>query len=82
MPVRRFSKPLQQNDKPVNNKDLQQSKSGAYKPAYKDNSKTSKNQADYLPPDLADVVAVWPELPEHIKAAIKALVQTHSKGTR
>jgi len=30
-----------------------------------------------LPSDLAEIVAVWPELPEHIKAAINALVQTH-----
>jgi len=31
----------------------------------------------HLPPDLAEIVAVWPGLPGHIKAAIKALVQTH-----
>jgi hypothetical protein len=33
----------------------------------------------HLPDDLAEIVAVWPELPEHIKAAIKALV--HSAGS-
>jgi len=37
--------------------------------------KTSKD------PDLAKVIDVWPELPEHIKATIKVLVQTHTKGS-
>ena len=30
--------------------------------------------------NLDIVVKAWPELSEHIKAAIKALIQTHTKG--
>jgi hypothetical protein len=56
---------------------LQQGKTGAYKPAYKEKLKTLENQETNLPADLPEIVAVWPELPEHIKAAIKALIQTH-----
>ena len=32
-----------------------------------------------LPDDLETVVKSWPELPGHIKAAIKALIQTQNK---
>jgi hypothetical protein len=28
-------------------------------------------------PDLVKMVKVWPDLPEHIRQAIKSLVQTH-----
>jgi hypothetical protein len=77
-PNLRFRRPTHENGKDGQNKDLQQNESGAYKPAYKDNSKTHENQVDSLPPDLTEIVAVWPDLPEHIKAAIKALIQTHN----
>jgi hypothetical protein len=42
--------------------------------------KQDKIDTPELPPDLAELIALWPELPEHIKAAIKALVQTHNSG--
>jgi hypothetical protein len=41
--------------------------------------KQGKTDASELSPELAEIVAVWPELPGHIKAAIKALVQTHNQ---
>jgi len=36
----------------------------------------SKIDAQNLPDDLAQIVAVWLELPEHIKQAIKTLVKS------
>jgi len=30
-------------------------------------------------PELEQIITAWPNLPEHIKAAIKALTQTHTK---
>ncbi len=71
--------PLPKNDKHCNNKDLQLAHKGAYKPAYKKFQKTTVNQPQDIPPELAEIVAVWADLPLHIKAAIKALVQTHTK---
>jgi hypothetical protein len=39
----------------------------------------SPKSADSLPDDLEEIVTVWPKLPEHIKQAINALIQTSLK---
>jgi hypothetical protein len=41
--------------------------------------KTGEIDTKKLPPDLKEIVTIWSELPEHIKAAIKALVETYTK---
>ena len=82
----RLRNPLTQNDNDCNDKDLQQDKEGAYKPAYKNISEIAENKTQIdiqkLPTELADIVTIWHKLPEHIKAAIKALVQTHSNEVK
>jgi len=74
-------------DNSLKNKDLQNQPQGrCTKRCTQDpqkSPKTVKNQGKIdtqnLPADLAEIVAVWPELPGHIKAAIKTLVQTQTK---
>ncbi|MBN2593064.1 MAG: hypothetical protein JXA81_06125 [Sedimentisphaerales bacterium] len=53
-------------------------------PGWSDIGSGAKSDARRAPeapknPDLDLVVKAWPELPEHIKEAIKALIQTHFK---
>ncbi len=82
----RIQYPLPQDDNTNLTKDLQQDKEGAYKPAYKNISETAENKTQIdtrkLPVELAELVTIWHKLPEHIKAAIKALIQPHCKGIK
>ena len=80
IPNLRFRRPTPENSNDSKNKDLQQVELGAYKPAYKNFSKTADGQPFDLPVDLAEVVEVWPDLPIHINAVIKALIQSHTRG--
>ena len=43
-----------------------------------ESSKQSEIDTSELPPDLAQIAAIWPELPKHIKVTINTLVQTHN----
>ena len=78
-PNLRFRRPMLENAKGSKSKDLQEQQLTTVALAYKQNPKTGQNETVELPTDLAEIVAVWPELPEHIKAAVKALVDTHKR---
>ena len=41
--------------------------------------KQAKIDTSELPPDLAEIVAVWPELPEPVKAGVLAMVKAAAK---
>ena len=75
--VRRFSKPSQQSHKAKKGKDLQEAAKDACAPAC---AREAKN--GLISPELEQVIKAWPELPQHIKAAIKALIQTHHTENR
>ncbi len=72
---------MDENHNSCDSKDLHLNEKDAYKPAYKYISEIIENKTQIdirkLPTGLADIVTVWHKLPEHIKAAVKALIQTH-----
>ena len=47
-----------------------------------DSAKTSKSGNKELPADFAEIVAVWSSLPEYIKAAIKAMIETFRANSK
>jgi hypothetical protein len=49
----------------LQDKDLGQADGAAYRPAYRE-----------IPPELARIVAAWHRLPDHIRKAIWALVDS------
>jgi hypothetical protein len=75
-----FQCPLPKNCKSSEKRDLHHTQKGAYKPAYKKSQKTAGDQLRDMPAEVAEIVAVWHDLPQYIKAAIKALVQTAIQG--
>ena len=75
----RIRNPLLENGTERTSKDLRNDQEVAYKPAYKEDSKTASKHACDPPADLTELTTVWADLPEHIRAAIKALIQVHRK---
>ena len=65
----------QKSSQPFDNKEVKDTTCPAPK------HKTVQNQVQILQKhsDLEQIISAWLELPEHIKAAIKALTQTHIK---
>ena len=66
--------PLERNQEPIINTELTKSQDFVLD--------TSLDILLQKHADLQAVITVWPELPEHIKAAIKALVETHKGKER
>jgi hypothetical protein len=75
--------PTSENSKPAVDNALTENKNPVLSASLdKTLQKPPKIDTLKLSSDLVQIVQIWPELPEHIKAAIKALVESHSKEAK
>jgi hypothetical protein len=72
----RVYSPLRENSKSSQKTDLQKTRLKAYKPAYKRDPKSAEIHGPKAVADLQEIVAVWPDVPHYIKAAIMSLVKS------
>ncbi len=72
-------RPSLEKSKSGEDKDLSETQFAAYKPAYKENQIEGENFTSKLPPELSEIMAIWPELPSATRSAIVAIVRASSE---
>jgi hypothetical protein len=78
IPYKSAAKPLQNTtDKSVTDCAVEQNKTDSQQNDHTNLRQKCAICVPHLNSDLAEIARTWPDLPGHIKAAIKALIQTH-----
>ena len=69
--------PLVNSAKAIEDKELMKKGDSPLQTSLQTKPENGPKQADSMPPELWTIVDCWDDLPEHIKAAIMALVNSH-----
>ena len=62
------------------NKDLAKPENTSFKPTCKESQKQREIDTSKIPPDLDEILIIWPKLPDYIKAVINVTIQVYAKG--
>ena len=65
--------------KGIENKGLADSPPNPLQTNLQKDSENGSNQGDSIPDDLAELTTLWPDLPDNIKEAIRAIVKPFRK---